>query len=132
MPTAAPTVCVIDDEREVCDLLRLLLESRDFRCIVAHDGRSGLEAVRRHRPNAIVLDVMMPEMNGHDVLVELRKDPDLREIPVLMMTGLTEGDRRTDEEWCALLGVRAFISKPLHLDKLLERLDRLLGEAAKS
>jgi CheY-like chemotaxis protein len=121
---------VVDDEREVCDLLRILMESRDVRCLVAYDGRSGLEMIRRHRPDAVVLDVMMPEMNGHDVLVELRKDPETHSIPVLMMTGLTEDDRRTDKDWEELLGVRAFISKPLHLDDLMERLDRLLPENA--
>lgn len=126
------TVCVVDDEREVCDLLRLLLESRDFHCLVAHDGTSGLELIRQRRPDAVILDVMMPGMNGHDVLVNLRKDPTTRDIPVMMMTALTEEDRRSDKDWERILDVRAFISKPLRLDDLMERLDKLLPEEGRA
>lgn len=130
--TPTRTVCVIDDEREVCDLLRLLLESRDIRCLVAHDGRTGLAMVRKHRPDAVILDVKMPEMNGHEVLVELRKDKALGATPVMMMTALTADERRTDAEWEEILGVQAFLTKPIHLDALMERLERLIpaGEDA--
>ena len=127
MNSSRKTICVIDDERQVCDLIRLILESRDYECVVAHDGRTGLERVRERHPAAVITDMMMPGMNGQDLLAELRRDAATRDIPVMVMTGLTENQGYTDEEWRERLEVQAFLSKPLDPDTLLDTLEKLLS-----
>lgn len=130
-PRPAPrTICVIDDEEYICDLLRLILESRDYRCLIAHDGREGLDLIRQHRPDAVVLDIMMPGMNGQELLAALRRDDATRSIPIMIITGLTDGDWRSDEEWRKRLGVEAFLSKPLDAAVLLTEVERLLAAGA--
>lgn len=121
------TFCVIDDEREVCDMLRLLFESRGHRCVVAHDGKSGLELAEKVRPAAVFLDVQMPRMNGYEVLAGLKKNPATAQIPVLMMTALTRQSDRTPDEWAKSVGADAFLSKPFEMEELFRGVERLTG-----
>lgn len=121
--------CIIDDESEVCDILRLFFESRGHRCVVAHDGPSGLANVRKHRPAAVFLDLAMPKMNGYEVLSEIRKDPTTAEIPVMMITGLTKNTTVSEKDWAQAAGANALLSKPFELDELLETVERVTGVA---
>ncbi len=118
---------IIDDEREVCDLLRLLFESRGRRCLVAHDGRQGLELVRDHQPAAVFLDVAMPVMNGYEVLNILKSDQATKHIPVLVMTALTRNSDLSRDEWARSIGADAFLNKPFEIDDLLASVEGLTG-----
>ncbi len=121
------TFCIIDDEREVCDILRLFFEARGHRCLIAHTGREGLELVRREQPAAVFLDVAMPTMNGYEVLAELKKDNSTKDVPVMMMTALTKNTNLTSEQWAESTGADAFLAKPFELDDLLECVERMTG-----
>ncbi len=112
MAGSPKTICVIDNDRVICDQMRLVFESRGHRCLITHDGESGLEEVRRVRPDLVVLDIQLPKMNGYHLLTELKKDEALASIPVFVLTGLTAEDRRSDEDWRRSLEVAAFLSKP--------------------
>lgn len=122
------TFVIIDDEREVCDILRLYFESRGHRCVMAHDGESGLALVRQQRPSAVFLDLQMPRMNGFEVLQHLRADPALQDIPVMMMTALTKGEASvSDDQMAKSARADAFLTKPFELDDLLEAVERITG-----
>lgn len=122
--------CVIDDEREVCDLFRLVFESRGHRCVVAHNGPDGLAAVRKHQPAAVFLDVQMPRMNGLEVLAAIRADEAIAKIPVLLMTALTNETNTPPRDWAKSTGADAFLAKPFELDELLEQVSALTGVEA--
>ena len=72
-------VVLVDDDVDFCEATKLLLESKDFEVVLAYDGREGLEKIRNEQPDLVILDVMMPEMNGYDVCVVLKADPALKE-----------------------------------------------------
>lgn len=122
--------CIIDDEREVCDLLRLFFEARGHPCVLAYDGATGLELIRKHKPTAVFLDVAMPRMNGFEVLTKLRSEPELAGLPVLLMSALVREQQRSPEEWAKATGATAFIEKPFELDELLRIVEQLTGVKA--
>lgn len=122
------TFCIIDDERDVCDILRLYFESRGHRCLIAHDGESGLKLIRQHKPAAVFLDLQMPRMNGYEVLTRLRSDEAIRDTPVMMMTALTRDNPSvTNEQMAKSANANAFLSKPFELDALLGAVEKMTG-----
>jgi CheY-like chemotaxis protein len=123
------TFCVIDDEREICDLFRLIFECRGYRCVIAHNGEDGLAAVRAHRPAAIFLDVQMPRMNGLEVLAAIRADPTISATPVMLMTALTSETNTPPRDWAKSTGADAFLPKPFDLDDLLAQVQEITGFA---
>ena len=112
------TVLVIDDEQAVHALLERELAARGYRVVHAGGGREGLRLARAVRPDAITLDVIMPEFDGWAVLRELKADPELREIPVVLVTIL--GDR----EMGYALGAADYLIKPIDTEALLRVLGR--------
>jgi len=86
------TVLVIEDEPDIAELIRINLELDGYRVVLAADGVKGLEAVRRERPSVVLLDVMMPELDGWEVLAQLKAEADeiLSNVPVLMLTARTD------------------------------------------
>ncbi|HLK59395.1 MAG TPA: response regulator [Chthonomonadaceae bacterium] len=82
----AKKILAVDDERSIVRLIQVNLERHGFQVVTAFDGKQGLEKVASEKPDMVVLDVMMPYMDGFEVLHELRKDPATRELPVIMLT----------------------------------------------
>ena len=103
----APTVLVVDDDPVALDLLSVTLGKEGYRVIHARTGEEALEQARAHRPQAITLDVLMPRMDGWSVLVTLKADPLLRDIPVIMVTVLK------DRGLAFSLGASDFMTKPV-------------------
>ena len=102
-------VLVIDDEPTIRNVLRTSLEADGFEVVMADDGLRGIGVARRQRPDAIVLDLMMPVMDGHTVLDVLRADEKTRYLPVIVLSALTQQAVR---DRCRAQGVAAFIPKP--------------------
>src|SRR3954468_17289790 len=123
---ARGTVLAIDDERAVHEFLERELGAQGYRVVRAVGGRAGLRLARELRPDAITLDIIMPEMDGWAVLRELKADPDLRGIPVLLVTIL--GDR----EMGYTLGAADYLTKPVDADALSQVLGRLLSEGSRA
>ena len=111
---------VIDDERATHELLERELGASGYRVLHAAGGREGLRLAREVRPDAITLDVIMPELDGWAVLRELKADPELRDIPVVLVTIL--GDR----EMGFALGAADYLTKPIDTDALLQALGRFM------
>ncbi len=123
-PSRAPvelgsaTVVVIDDDRPSTDLLTVYLESAGFKVSSAQDGPSGLEAIRRMKPVAVVLDILLPLVNGWDVLATLKRDPETASIPVIVVSIVDERAKGLS------LGATDYLVKPVSRDHLLAALAR--------
>jgi signal transduction histidine kinase/DNA-binding response OmpR family regulator len=117
-PAAASTVLIIDDDPSTRDLLRRFLGKEGFRVATAAGGEQGLRLARELRPDAITLDVLMPGMDGWAVLAALKADPELAEIPVVMLTLLD------DKNLGYALGASDYMTKPIHRERLVAILDR--------
>lgn len=123
--TTAATVLVCDDDPLILDLLEHRLSGRGYRVVLARDGREGLARTAECRPDAIVLDAMMPTVDGYEMLRRLREEEATRRIPVIMLTA-RRGER--DVVGALEIGADDFISKPFIPEELLSRLARLLAE----
>lgn len=117
------TVLVVDDNPQNVELLQAFLESLPVKVFTANDGIEALSAVETHRPDLILLDVMMPRMSGFQVCRKLKTDPKTRDIQILMVTALNE---LGDVEQAAESGTDDFISKPVNKFELLTRVKSLL------
>ncbi len=115
-------VCMIDNDDEMIDLVTLILSPYHFAVRGATNGRAGIEMVRREQPALVLLDVMMPDMDGWQVLAELRADETTRHIPVALLSGA----RPTAE--LGMGGVDGVITKPFGPTELLAGVRRLLRD----
>lgn len=117
-------VLVIEDDPDQRRLLERMLGSTGWRVATAPDGESGLEAARAHKPDAVVLDVMMPRINGFQTCRQPKSDPSLAGIPVVMCTSK---DQPADQYWATEVGADAFLAKPVDISRLVQMLERLTG-----
>ncbi|HNX91384.1 MAG TPA: response regulator [Candidatus Omnitrophota bacterium] len=118
---------VIDDEKDLAGAIKDFLESRDFDVDMAHNGRDGLEMIRKDKPDLVILDVMMPLMDGRDVLSALKKDDTTKHIPVIM---LTAKDDQFDRDHGLELGAYEYITKPYDSVILLRQVKNILSKAS--
>ena len=112
-------ILIVDDDMELSDGLRVVLEKQGFRVIQARDGQQGKQAVYNHRPDLMILDMMMPRMGGYPVLEHFKGKPDAP--PIIMITA-NEGSRH--KAYAEYLGVIDYIRKPFAMEKLLEAVER--------
>jgi len=121
------TILVIDDEKDLLELVRYNLEKDQFDVITVSDGKSGLDIASRHRPDLIVLDLMMPETDGLEVCRRLRSDERTARIPLIMLTArATEADRVVGLE----MGADDYITKPFSPRELVARVRAVLRRSA--
>jgi CheY-like chemotaxis protein len=116
------TILVVDDELSNAEVLSLILEEEGFRVFTAVNGRHGLERARELRPDLVLLDFMMPVMDGAEMGRALRNDPALRSVMILMNSSLEEDTVREFFD-----GYDAFLRKPFNVDAALHTVHRLLG-----
>ena len=121
------TVLVIDDEKDLIELVRYNLEKEGFDVIAATDGQSGVEVVRKHRPDLVVLDLMMPGLDGLQVCQRLRSDPRTARVPIIMLTAkATEADRVVGLEF----GADDYVTKPFSPREVVARVKAVLRRSA--
>ncbi len=118
---AAKTVLIVDDDQELVDGLRMVLERQGFRVIRASNGHEGKAAIYNQRPDLVILDMMMPRMGGYPVLEHFRDKPDAP--PIIMITA-NEGSRH--KAYAEYLGVVDYIRKPFAMERLLETVHKVL------
>src|SRR5438093_9331513 len=112
-PAGATTILVIDDDPTVHDLMRRFLTKEGFRVAIAPDGKQGIQMAREIKPNLITLDVLMAEMDGWSVLTALKGDPEIADIPVIILTMFD------NKEMGYALGAADYMTKPINRDRLV-------------
>ena len=116
-------ILLVDDDNEIIESMKTVLESRGYEILVARDGNQGLVMAEGESPDLVVLDMMMPKRSGFLVLEKIRRSrPD--PLRVIMITA-NEGSRH--RAYAEMLGVDDYIRKPFAMDRLLESVDRLLS-----
>lgn len=118
-------VVCIEDEPEMIDLVRLILGRRGFLVIGANGGVEGLEIVRQEKPDLVLLDLMMPDMDGWEVYQQIKADPDLNEIPVVVVTAKAQSIDKV--LGLHIAKVDDYITKPFGPQELLESVEKILG-----
>lgn len=119
----ADTVLIVEDEADVVDLLRYNLSKAGFSVLVAKDGLQGLEMARKNRPDIIVLDIMLPGMDGYAVCKALKKDPGTESLPIVMLTAKSELNERVHG---LEIGADDYVTKPFSPRELVLRVQALL------
>ncbi len=133
----AKRILVIEDDARYLDLLRIRLEHAGYEVALALDGETGLERAREERPDLVLTDVLVPKKDGFEVCNALKSDPELRSVPVVMMSAIysSEMDRRQGLQAGAegfVAKPDAVLDKPVRFDRLLATLSFLLGESAEA
>src|SRR5438093_12329362 len=121
------TVLVIDDEKDLLELVRYNLEKEHIDVITASDGQSGLEIGLKHKPDLVVLDLMMPGMSGMEVCKHLRGDARTSRVPIIMLTAKAA---ETDKIVGLEMGADDYITKPFSVRELLARVRAVLRRSS--
>jgi len=115
-------ILVVDDERHIVRLVQVNLERAGYEILTAYDGIEALEKVKTENPDMVVLDVMMPRMDGFEVLKNLQADPRYQNIPVIMLTAKAQ-DADIFKGWAS--GVSSYLTKPFNPRELLVFVERI-------
>jgi DNA-binding response OmpR family regulator len=118
------TILVVDDDTAILDMISQILQEENYHVITANNGRAAITRAQQEEPRLILLDLMMPEMNGWQVINELRASPKTRSIPVLLLSARREMAVTAQE-----LGVTSYLEKPFDLDDLLSRVEQILARS---
>ncbi|MGQ9626110.1 MAG: response regulator transcription factor [Anaerolineae bacterium] len=117
-------VLCIENEPEMIDLIKLILERKGFEVLGALGGREGLEVIRREKPDLILLDLMMPDVDGWEVYRQMKADEELRNIPVIVVTAKAQSIDKVLGLYIAK--VDDYITKPFGPQELLESVEKVL------
>jgi len=119
-------VLVVDDEPFICRSLSFVLKKGQYEVLEARNGEEALEAIRTHRPDLVFLDVMMPKKSGFEVVEEVKADPDLQSIKIILLTAKgQDADRERGRD----AGADDYMTKPFSPTKILERAREILGDS---
>ena len=124
MDPRRPLVLIVEDDETIRNLLEVMMEMQNYEVICARDGLEGLLKLEFRRPSVVILDVMMPNVDGARVLEEIRADVRLRNVPVVVVTGKAEAHRQFDN----LVGRENVIMKPFDPEVLAHRVAELLAD----
>lgn len=116
-------ILVVDDEEDMQKLLKIRLEQENFVVITASDGEKGVKTAELEKPDLVLLDIMMPNMDGYTCLKEIRKIQKIKDTPVLMLSGKEEEKVR---DLFAFQKISGYMEKPFELDSLVSRIKEIL------
>jgi two-component system alkaline phosphatase synthesis response regulator PhoP/two-component system response regulator VicR len=122
----AKKILAVDDERHIVRLIQVNLERAGYQVVTAFDGPEALKKVESEKPDLVVLDVMMPKMDGFEVLKRLQANPETREVPVIMLTAKAQ-DADVFRGWAS--GVSAYLTKPFNPLELITFVKRIFSGA---
>ncbi len=124
IPASNRTIMVVDDEQDMVDLIKTMLEAKGYGVQSANSGQEAFNLLGEQRPDLIILDIMMPQMDGLEVLTRLRENSDTASIPVIFLTAkVHEEDLRRGYK----MGAKYYITKPFTSTQVLEGINLMLG-----
>jgi len=116
-------ILLVDDEKDLLEVVKLRLEASGYEVLVSADGQSALEAARREKPDLIILDLMLPKLDGYKVCRMLKFDEKYKFIPIIMFSARGQ---ETDKQLGKEVGADAYITKPFEPKVLIEKIDELI------
>ncbi|MBI4248282.1 MAG: response regulator [Elusimicrobia bacterium] len=119
------TILVAEDEEDIRDLLKSVLERAGYNVVLAEDGKKALASVREKKPDLIILDLMLPFLSGWEVCVEIKRDPKLSQIPVIVLTATS-----LDQAKLAKVNADDYLAKPCSSQDLTARVAALLKKSS--
>ena len=118
-------ILIVDDEEDILSVLKFRLEANNYEALTASDGQEGLNKARTEKPDLIILDLMLPKLDGYKVCRMLKFDESYKAIPIIMFTARVQ---QKDEELGKEMGADAYVTKPFEPEVLLEKIRQLLME----
>ena len=117
-------ILLVDDEQDIVETLKFVLEGEGYTCYCAYNGEDGLKLAKEIIPDLMILDVMMPKINGFKISRLLKFDAKYKDIPIIMLTArIQDSDRQIGEE----TGADVYITKPFDLDEVLSTVAKLIN-----
>ena len=117
-------ILIVDDEKDIVETLFFMLKAKGFDCICAYDGEEGLNLAKSQKPDLVILDVMMPKINGYKICRLLKFDNKYKDIPIIMVTARSQDeDKIIGEE----TGADEYVTKPFEFSEILEKINKYLG-----
>ena len=117
-------ILLVDDEPDIVETVSFMLQSRNYQVSIASGGQEGLEKAKNEHPDLLLLDIMMPDLDGYDVCMKLKADEDTKDIPIIMLTAKGESEAVLKSH---SLGADDYVVKPFSLPTLLSKLKKFLG-----
>lgn len=122
-------ILIVDDDPDVLEGILAILESQPYRLATARDGIKCMEMVEQDTPDLLILDLLMPRMDGWGVIRQMRSEPRYASVPIMVLTTVVEdaSRRRYELETGMAMDVQEYVEKPVRPDELLRRVERLLA-----
>jgi len=123
-----PYILIVDDDPDILEGITAILESQPYRLATARDGKKCMETIAQEIPDLLILDLLMPRMDGWGVIREMRSEPRYTGVPILVLTTVIEdaSRRRYELETGMAMDVQDYVQKPARPDDLLQRVEKLL------
>ena len=119
-------VLIVDDEVDLVETLKFKLEASGFEALTAYDGLEALSKAKNDKPDLILLDIMLPKLNGYQICRELKSDDKYKHIPIIMLTAKAQ---ESDKFWGLETGADEYVTKPFDSNQLVELIKRHLSTA---
>ena len=117
-------ILVVDDDERTRRMMEAMLKPQGYAVMLAKNGKEGVQVARKYKPDFILMDMMMPEMDGFTACYEIKQNPDIREIPVFILTAMgADGNKAIARE---VYGADGYLTKPVDLQNLLDTIGRYL------
>jgi len=120
-----PVIVVADDDRDICELIKMQLTRHGFQVFVADNGQSAIELVVEHKPAIALLDIMMPKLSGLEVARQIRDNPTLSTVRIMLISARSIGRIESD---LADLNINDYITKPFSPQELVQRINNILNK----
>ncbi|MBM3150049.1 MAG: response regulator [Chloroflexi bacterium] len=126
--TQKAKVLLVDDDKDFVEATKMVLESKPYEVLVAYNGDEGLVKARKEKPDLIILDIIMPVKDGFTAAEQFKKDPELKKIPIIMLTSFAQkvGETSLSMSQGLTLDTEDYVDKPVSPEELLKRVERLL------
>ena len=123
---------MVDDDRNLASLTKTVLVKKGYEVVLIHDSLRVIEELKKQKPHLILMDIMMPQLSGAEVVKLLRRDPELMDIPVVFLTGLISGEEELEKEGVNIEGRNyQSLGKPYEIDHLLKVIENALSKPRK-
>jgi len=118
-------ILVIEDVEDHLEIVKLILEQHGYNVLTASNGKLGIDSIRNNKPGLVILDVMLPEINGYEVCKLSKADPSTKSIPIIMLSVRSNPE---DVEAGYSSGANEYMTKPFNLEELIKKVKKHLGE----